>query len=75
MRKADGTKVRMGMGNVKENFGGDDMPMWQKVLIAVAVVLVLAVAVWFLVLRKKGGSAAGAPKMSFAKQRFGFRFY
>ena len=72
MKKADGTKVHMGMGNVKENFGGDDMPMWQKVLIAVAVVLVVAVLVWFLVLRKKG---AGAPSMSFAKHRWGFRFY
>jgi ABC-type uncharacterized transport system permease subunit len=72
MRKEDGTKVRMGMGNVRENYGGDDMPTWQKVLIAVAVVLVVAVVVWVLFLRKKGTAASA---MGFSKNRWGFRFY
>ena len=71
MRKADGTKVQMRMGNVRENYGDDEMPMWQKVLIAIAALIAVIAIVWFFMKRRKGAGS----QMGFSKSRFGFRFY
>ncbi len=68
----DGKKIPNNR-NVRENYDGDNkLKTWQLVLIAVAVVLLL-VAVWYFVLRKKGSSASSP--MGFGRQKFGFRFY